>query len=380
MKILILLPLNESGGGSHVLVSEALALQDLGLSVTLLNFQHHETAFTACYPDLNLPVRYISGAEAVADTALEYDWVVATVYFTVEWLASLQHHPQAPQIAYYIQDFEPYFFVDKPARQGIFWAFPWLRRRLASYYFRYHPEFRKAWLSYQILPNMLLLTKTAWNQRELKYQTGRDAHIVGASYQSQIFYPRRAVHTRQRLNIMAMIRPNTPRRAAALTLHILKKIQQEYGEVLDIFTFGCAQKDYQHIEGDFPHTALGELNSNALADSLQSIDIFVDFSYFQAMGLTAMEAMACGVAVIVPITGGTDSFAQHGYNALCVNSHRPRICYQAMQQLINDTPLRQRLAQQAAADMPQFTPKNAAKRWLALMKTHITTGKIKWVG
>ena len=30
------------------------------------------------------------------------------------------------------------------------------------------------------------------------------------------------------------------------------------------------------------------------------IDVFADFSNYQAMGLTAMEAMCCGAAVIVP--------------------------------------------------------------------------------
>jgi glycosyltransferase involved in cell wall biosynthesis len=78
------------------------------------------------------------------------------------------------------------------------------------------------------------------------------------------------------------------------------------------------------------------------------------------MGLTAMEAMACGAAVILPQDGGASSFAVHEKNALIVNTQSKQDCLNALERLYRDNDLRIRLQRQAIADVCQYPPELAA--------------------
>ncbi len=367
-RLLILLPLRESGGGSHVIVHEALALQRLGVDVCLLNFSGHQQDFERCYPALALPVHYVEQVSDIATVAMTFDVVMATVYFTVDWLAPLAKRANAPALAYYIQDFEPWFFADKLTRYRWFWRFPRLRRRLAGFYFRRSADFRCAWLSY-LQPNFKLLTKTRWNQAELLSQVGKQACLVGASYAQNQFKPAIAKTHQPALVISAMIRPASPRRAASHTMQVLKHLKQRWQDKIDIRIFGVDAKDpdYLALEHDFSHQNLGILSQAQVADLFAHSDIFADFSYFQAMGLTAMEAMAMGVTVICPQIGGASSFAKHQHNAYLVDSHSEKACLRGVEILLKDKTLRQRLAQQAQRDIQAFSSDKAAKKIAACL-------------
>ena len=362
-KLLILLPLRESSGGSHVIIHEALALQNLGVQVTLLNFKGHQSDFEQCYPDLDLPVIYV---EQVADILAEcqpYDVVMATVYFSVEWIAPLAYQNPAPQLAYYVQDFEPWFFTNKVTQSAWFWRFSWLRRRIAGYYYRNSADFRNAWHSY-LQAKIKLITKTRWNQTELAQQVHKPACLVGASYaHTQFKPPKRQWQAKQAVHISAMIRPASPRRAAAHSMKILKILKQRWQDKIQIQIFGIDAHDpaFLALPHDFEHQNLGILPHASVAELFADSDIFADFSYFQAMGLTAMEAMAMGVAVICPKIGGADSFAKHKHNAYLVDSHSSKACLQALEQLIRSPNLRQQLAQQAQQDIKAFSSDKAAR-------------------
>ncbi len=366
-RVLIILPLRETSGGTHVLVSEASAMRRMGVDVHFLNFHVHRAGWEACYPDLVVPMVYVNGPDEVAAACAGFEAVLATAYFTVDWLVSLKDYPHAPRLGYYVQDFEPYFFLEKVAAQlPGFWRFPALRRRVSGFYFRRHAEFRRAWLSYSVLPEMLLLTKTAWNQRELKAQVGRDSVLIGASYQNDVFLPRDTHDDREFVRITAMIRPSTVRRSPDLTMRVLRHIQHHYGAQVEVCIFGANPDDpaFLALPRDFVFQQHRILPSRHVADVLSGTDIFVDFSQFQAMGLTGLEAMACGAAVILPQNGGTDAFAEHEENALLVNSHCEKACVAALRRLIDEPLLRRRLAARAQEDAMQYSAEAAAFRVL----------------
>ena len=97
-----------------------------------------------------------------------------------------------------------------------------------------------------------------------------------------------------------------------------------------------------------------------MAALLNEMDVFADFSSYQAMGLTAMEAMSCGVAVILPRAGGAASFAVDEENALIVDTSDERECYKALERLVVDHDLRRQLQRRALVDVVRFSPENAA--------------------
>jgi glycosyltransferase involved in cell wall biosynthesis len=95
--------------------------------------------------------------------------------------------------------------------------------------------------------------------------------------------------------------------------------------------------------------------------------VFVDFSVWQAMGLTALEAMCTGCATIVPAAGGAASFARHGVNCLVIDTSAPQACLAALGRLVEDSRLRTSLERQAIADAAGIYPERTALGILATL-------------
>ncbi|AUI69528.1 glycosyltransferase [Beggiatoa leptomitoformis] len=369
-RVIFMLPVLEAGGGSNVVISEVRAMRRMGVDAVILNFLHHKTTFEKSYPQLDIPVIYTPTDFDLPRYCEGYDAVIATANYSIQWIAPLATQPNPPIIGYYIQDFEPYFPIEKAIRYRWFWRSAWIRRRLASYYFRRNADFRLAWLSYLQIPNCKLFTKTHWNKKELHYQLGKESQLVGASYNADLFVPRlNRTEKTDRLRISAMIRPSSSRRGALRTMQILQRIYQEFTNQIEIILFGVAEDNpaFQALPRDFAYQNLGLQTPEQLAILLAQIDIFVDFSNFQAMGLTAMEAMASGAAVIVPTIGGSDSFAVHQKNALMIDTSKTTDCYAALKQLITDNTLRNTLMKQAPQDIAKFYPEKSAYRILKVL-------------
>jgi len=362
-KLLILLAINERVGGGLLIISEATAMQKMGVDVQFLNFYSQQADFERAYPDNPIPVIYISQPSDIPAVCQQFDAVIATAYFTVEWLKPLEN--QKVKLAYYIQDFEPYFWLDKPTQYGLFWKSAWIRRRISGYFFRKNKDFREAWLSY-FANNMILFTKTTWNQQEVFYQTGKLPHIVGISYDCDRFFKQEKPQSNQ-ITITAMIRPNTPRRNATFTMNILEKIAHKYGEKVNLLLFGIEKEHSYWKLFDFSFQNLGALTADEVSNLLNKSDIFIDFSRHQAMGLTALEAMACKNAVIIPKIGGAHDFATHLETAIMVDTSNSKASLKALEMLIDHQKIRETLAHYAQIHVSQFFPEKPAFEILNLL-------------
>jgi glycosyltransferase involved in cell wall biosynthesis len=345
-RVIFVLPVQEAGGGANVVVNEARAMRRMGVDAQLLNFSASRAAFEAGYPGLDIPVVYADHEAAIPERCAGFDAVVATLNLSVYWIAPLQHaSPRPPVLGYYIQDFEPSFY-----RSG-------------------SPDYDKALQSYAAVPDMVCVTKTRWNAELVQQKAGRACTVIGPSYDVDLFVPRRrsrAAWPQAPLRVVAMIRPSTPRRSPLLTMQVLKAIAQEFQDQVEILLFGVdpSTPEFLALPHDFAWTSAGVLSPDRMALLLNEADVFVDFSQYQAMGLTALEAMACGVAVVVPTEGGCDSFAVHERNALYVDTNDAQACLQAVRRLLRDHDLRQSLQRQGLVDVAAHVPERPAVRML----------------
>jgi GT2 family glycosyltransferase len=342
-RLAVLLPIAEISGGGHVIMQEALAMQQMGVAVDLLNLQGHQSFFERTYPDLPLPRVYLNDPRHATSLLHKYDAAIGTLYNSLPWMASSHRSNDFSRYirAYYIQDFEPDFFSPTSS------------------------EHKQALASYTLFPDLLRLTKTEWTRQAVQQHSGADSTVIGPSVDIDLFRPRRPTSPSwpaRPLRIAAMIRPSTPRRQPGLTMQVLREISKKHGSSIEIILFGCAPHEpgFMKLERDFPWRHAGLLTPAQLANLLNEVDIFVDFSSFQAMGLTAMEAMACGAAVIVPQAGGASSFARHEENALVSDTNSAESCTTALDRLIRDETLRFQLQQAAMFDVCQYFPEKAA--------------------
>ncbi len=345
-RVLFLLPVRDAGGGAHVVLQEAAAMRTMGVDARVLNLNVHRALFERSYPNLTVPVLYAHRDPAREVDFSAYDAVVATVYSTVPWLDEIAG--LRPRVrAYYIQDYEPWFFPpDAPARA-------------------------QAHDSYRLFPDLVRFTKTEWTRARIEELESVPVQLVGPSVDIDLFRPRpgRVLRGRQPIRVAAMVRPDTPRRAADATMRILREVERRHGRRVAIHLFGCApyRPDFLELPRDFRFSHAGVLHRLQAARLFSQMDVFLDASEFQAMGLTALEAMACGVAVLVPQEGGSASFARHEANALVIDTKNEDACVAALDRLLTDEALRGRLANQAAADACQFHPEGAAYRMMEVL-------------
>lgn len=339
-KLLFILPITEPGGGANVIIDEALAMCEMGVDAQIFNMAGFRESFERAYPRLQIPVVYGTweDLEAIAEG---YEAVIASVYFTVERLKPLINLHTHPVLGYYIQGFEPYIY--EPGT----------------------PKYQLALDSYTLIPGLKLFTKTAWTRDEVHSHTGAEVSLVGASVNIDLFRPRppqQAAGSERPLRIAAMIRPSTPYREPTLTMEILRRASRQYKHKVEPVLFGAELEDaaFGDLPHDFPWRLAGVLTQKQVAQLFTEVDIFVDFSSHQAMGLTALEAMACGAAVIVPEYGGATTFARHEQNSLVVDTTSPEACWRALQRLIEDRELRGRLQRAAISDTALLFPERSA--------------------
>lgn len=336
---LIILPIMEPGGGAYVILQEAYAMIEMGLNVSLFNFTEHRLKFEQNFPDLKIPVIY-GNIDDIPSVAKDFDAVLATINNSVHWIASL--NGSRIKLGYYIQDFEPDFYP------------------------KGSQEYNLAWGSYKKIPKIKNVTKTNWNRNKVMANLGIDCLVIGPSVDIDLFRPRERLHKSEDIFIAAMIRPSTPRRNPHFTLEVLEEIKKLYGCKINIITFGCSMKDFLSLNPcrDISINHMGMLKREWMPYLFNEIDIFVDFSTYQAMGLTALEAMACGAAVIVPRNGGCQDFVKDGVNGFLIDTTNRQSCIDALKKLINDDDLRARVSSQSIIDVCQFPAELAALNML----------------
>src|SRR5690606_4278951 len=101
------------------------------------------------------------------------------------------------------QDYEPYFFDEGT------------------------PQWRQASRSYELVPDALLFAKTRWIAEEVGRLHGVPVHDVEPSLDHDVYHPAPRIADGV-LRLTAMVRPQTPRRAAARTMRVLKALQARH--------------------------------------------------------------------------------------------------------------------------------------------------------
>ena len=149
-------------------------------------------------------------------------------------------------------------------------------------------------------------------------------------------------------------------------MNVLERLATRYGDRVEISVFGLdpSHPDASRLDRPFSHNRAGTMDGWELARLFNDAHVFADFSTYQAMGLSALEAMACGATAIVPAAGGARSFARDGENALVIDTSNEEACLEALVQLVEDRALLARLMERAFRDALAFHPLGPAVRTL----------------
>lgn len=93
----------------------------------------------------------------------------------------------------------------------------------------------------------------------------------------------------------------------------------------------------------------GRITHAQVPEKLRSFDIFVGPSRQESFGVSILEAMACGVPVVVSDAPGPAEIVQHGKNGLIAPVGGHLALYEMMKKLVEDQELRDRLGKAGRA-------------------------------
>lgn len=319
MRVLFLLPVKGGGGGAHSVVQEVTEMRRLGMHACVGIRHEQMEGFIESYRDIPDAADTFVGFddESLLDVVEDYDVVVGTIFTSMTLVRRIVDVYPHILPAYYVQDYEPLFF-----EAGT-------------------PKWQEARDSYTLIPDAFLFAKTQWIIDEVKREHGVTVHKVQPSIDHEVYKP--VLRQRDgRLHVTAMVRPQTPRRGAERTMRLLARLHRAHGDALSFHIFGCAgdHPGFQQLERAFPFENHGPLTRPEVASVLGQSDIFIDLSDYQAFGRTALEAMACGCAAVVPLAGGASEYAVHEQTALVVDTLDEAACFDTVSTLCAD---RQRL-------------------------------------
>ena len=347
-RIAVLCPVGRASGGGNILVEESKCFERLGAQVWLINLQANHHAFEETYK-CNLESLYFDNDDEIRTflqkNILQFDAIVASAFFTVNWLPD-QFDDKSARLGYYIQDNEPGFFEEGTL------------------------GFHEALQSYAILGRAKGFTKTNWNAEAIEQRGFPRPTVVGASVDLARFRPKgRDVGATESVRFAAMLRfdEGKDRRAPRRTMRVLNKLVKFYGHRIELFVFGSVLDHPKKSMLSKEVIDLGILHPSEVATLFRSVDIFLDFSDWQAMGLSAMEAMASGCAVVVPCNGGVGDYCVDEHSGLIVNSFDEDACYDAACKLVDDPALLRRLRRTATREICMFTQERSARRILDVL-------------
>ena len=350
-QVLFLLPSPGGAGGAHCVVQEVAGLRRCGLDARIANRASNRRAFEQCYPESSGFCLFHADEDELVELARGAEIVIATNHASVASLKTIMDRNRAVVPMYYVQDYEPWFYPEQDPR---------------------HAAARD---SYHLVTNQTAFAKTNWLCDTVQRLAAIDVAKIEPSLERTLYNSLAVKLNGERpetnsspVTITAMIRPSSARRNPRGTLNVLCQIQRTHGKAVDIRVFGCKDEDLDPLEeaSAFRFINLGELKRWEVADVLRGAAIFVDFSSYQAFGCTGLEAMAIGCATVLPRGSGVEEYAVNDQNCLLVDPADDREAVAAIERLITDGELMQRIRREAIRTGRRYSIRKAVWSQLQL--------------
>jgi glycosyltransferase involved in cell wall biosynthesis len=165
----------------------------------------------------------------------------------------------------------------------------------------------------------------------------------------ETFWVSTAVEKRQVGSIGFPLR-REPFKGTGDALEAARRLRERFGEKLRVSCFGSYRPD------DLPAWIKTETcrTDDDLRRFYNSVSIFVLPSHYEGCGLPAMEAMACGAALVTADSGGVRDYAAQGDAAVLVPAGRPELLADAVADLIANDERRRILALRGREAMSRF--------------------------
>ena len=173
------------------------------------------------------------------------------------------------------------------------------------------------------------------------------------SYRDVNIWERLAVREPRRLMYCGRVSAEKNLALLVKAFRLLHGIRQDIALV--VVGDGPFRVEMEAMLRGLPVYFLGYQDDSALPSLYASSDLFVFPSLTDTMGQAVIEAQASGLPVLVSDEGGPREMMDHGLTGLMVRGSDANEWIQALQELLNDEPRRQRMSRSAATRMARYT-------------------------
>lgn len=151
-----------------------------------------------------------------------------------------------------------------------------------------------------------------------------------------------------------------------MLIRVFSKVHRKYPEYsLSIYGEGELRERLENLINDFNLTDCVELPGNVenIHEKMQDAYMFVLPSNFEGQSNALLEAMMMGLPCISTNCAGSDEIIENGINGLLTEIGDEKQLYNAIVKLINDEPLRNKIAKNAKCSSNAFSFENVINEW-----------------
>ena len=252
-----------------------------------------------------------------------------------------------------------------------------------------------------------MFAKSDWIIEMVKRNHGNQStiHKVTASIDHLTYYPSPSYRLRNDQNhvqVIAMIRPQTPRRNSMVCLDLVLKLAHEFkaieptnshpesksDPVVSVILFGCPRwavmqlfTQLTKLYGPAPHRTKSVLfgpnvrvlevvkSRFSLADLYRQSDLFVDVSWWQAFGRSGVEAMACGTVPIFPLESAAPEVCEGGRSCVYHDGDDVKGFYETISSLVRNHTHRRLLSKEGLRRSEDYTVESASASIISTLKS-----------
>jgi glycosyltransferase involved in cell wall biosynthesis len=322
------------GSGGHADIIRMINL--------LSSFGHQNNAHIVPCRDLwdqsDLEIRESVGEQFAPLDADVFKWrggpmVASDAVILTHWSTAhmIDRVSNTSKLFYFVQDWEPFFFP------------------MGTEYLRAEQTYKMGFSC---------ITLGSWLTQRLTEWYDADADYFDFAVDHEIFYPR-AEKKPDRPRICFYARPSTPRRLFPMGVRALDLVHRARPDVEIVF-YGVSDDELRRHRVPFPHTNLGILSEEELAELFSSCHLGIVLSPTNC-SLVPPEMMACRCAVVDLNRETVRGVLENGTNAMLAES-TPEGIAEAVVSLLDDESLRNRLVETAYEQVQERSWARSARK------------------